>query len=187
MSGLSSDDYPEYSHFIANKKGSKLGFGSRPALLLVDVCKAYFTTGPFDLRGYDKAATAPESMKRLLAAARAGNCPVIWTQTRYFHPDLRDAGLFVKKIPNLTVFREGDPLGMNEFLKGLEPESDEIFILKKFPSAFFGTNLLTQLHVLDVDTLIIGGVCTSGSVRTSALDSMQSGLRTMVSVWTMDN
>lgn len=180
MSGLSPEDYPEYSQFIANKNGSRLGFGTQPALLLVDASNAYFTPGPFDLRGYDKAVAAPESMKRLLAAARAGNCPVIWTQTKYIHPELKDAGLLVKKIPGLHVFREGGSLGMNTFLDGLEPEADDIIIHKKFPSAFFGTNLLAQLHVLGADTLIIGGLCTSGSVRASSLDAMQSGLRTMV-------
>lgn len=180
MSGLSLEDYPEYSQFIANKKGSNLGYGTCPALLLVDVCKAYFSPGPLDLSAYDKAAAAPGSIKKLVAAAHAGNCPVIWTQTKYIHPELRDAGLYLKKIPDLEVFLEGDSRGMNEFLEGLEPDVDEIIIHKKFPSAFFGTNLLTQLHVLGVDTLIIGGMRTSGSVRASSLDSMQSGLRTMV-------
>ncbi|RDW91685.1 putative N-carbamoylsarcosine amidase [Coleophoma crateriformis] len=180
MSGLSAEDYPEYAQFIANKKGSRLGYGTRPALILVDVCTAYFSPGPLDIRGYEKGSRCPESMKALLAAARAGNCPVIWAQTKYIHPEMRDAGLLVAKNPALTAFREGNPRGPNQFLDGLEPGEEEPIIHKKFPSAFFGTNLLTQLHVLNIDTLIIGGVCTSGSVRATALDTMQSGLRAMV-------
>jgi len=75
------------------------------------------------------------------------------------------------------VFLEG---GENGWMEGLEPEVDEVVIHKKCPSAFFGTNLLTQLHVLGVDTLVISGVCTSEAVRATALDTMQSGLRAMV-------
>ncbi|TVY24261.1 Maleamate amidohydrolase [Lachnellula hyalina] len=182
MSGLTEDDYPEYSQFIANKKGYSLGFGSRPALILIDVCDAYFTPGPLDLRGYQKAAEAPASMKRLLSAAHAGKCPIIWTQTKYIHPRMRDAGWLAKKNPALDEFLllgDGDARGL-KFLGGLEPGEDGIIIHKKCPSAFFGTNLLTQLHILGVDTLLIGGACTSGSVRATALDCMQSGLRAIV-------
>jgi len=177
MSGLSAEDYPEYSQFIANKDGSNLGYGIRPALLLIDVCQAYFTPGPLDIRGYEKAAAAPESMKKLVAAARAGGCPVIWAQTKYTHPNLRDAGLLLRKRPEMSSLR---PENFEEFLDGLEPDEDEIVIHKKFPSAFFGTNLSTQLHILGVDTLILGGMCTSGSVRSTVLDSMQSGFRPIV-------
>ncbi|KUJ10416.1 putative N-carbamoylsarcosine amidase [Mollisia scopiformis] len=180
MSGLSPSEYPEYAQFIANKKGSTVGYGTKPALLLIDVCKAYFTPGPLDISSYSNAASAPDSMKRLMAAAHAGGCPVIWAKTNYIHPKIRDAGLLAIKNPSLDVFRDGDSRGLNEFLEGFEPDDNEIIIHKKCPSAFFGTNLLTQLHVLWVDTLIIGGFCTSGSVRATALDSMQSGLRTMV-------
>jgi nicotinamidase-related amidase len=51
----------------------------------------------------------------------------------------------------------------------MEPNDSEIVIYKKCPSAFFGTNLLTQLHVLGVYKLIIGGFCTSGGVRATFL------------------
>ncbi|TVY58395.1 Maleamate amidohydrolase [Lachnellula cervina] len=182
MSGLTPEDYPEYSQFIANKQGSKLMFGTRPALILVDACDAYFTPGLLDLRGYQNAAEAPASMKRLLSAAHAGRCPIIWTQTRYIHPKMRDAGLLAKKNPALDDFLllgGSDARGL-KFLSGLEPGENGIIIHKKCPSAFFGTNLLTQLHILGVDTLVIGGACTSGSVRATALDCMQSGLRAIV-------
>jgi nicotinamidase-related amidase len=174
MSGLSPEDYPEYSQFIANKGGNRLGFGTRPALLLVDVNSAYFTSGPLDLRSYEKAGAALETIKTLVTAARAGNCPIIWAQTKYIHPSLRDAGLLATKCPEISALREGS------FPEGVAPDENEVIIWKKFPSAFFGTNLLTQLHILGVDTLVIGGACTSGGIRSTALDTMQSGFRAMV-------
>jgi nicotinamidase-related amidase len=183
MSGLSPDDYPEYAEFAySHKSRPPLGYGQRPALVLVDVCKAYWTKGsPLDISSYEKGASAPGSMEKLVAAARAGKCPLIWTQSKYIHPDSKDAGLFAKKAKLLDVFLEGDPRGLNRWLENLEPATDEIIIQKKYQSPFFGTNLLTQLHVLDVDTLIICGVSTSGCVRATVLDAMQSGLRPIVS------
>lgn len=182
MPGISPEDYPEYAQFVNMRKGARLGYGDRPALILIDVCKAYWTPGsPLDISSYEKGASAPASIKTLLVAARAGNCPVLWTQTKYINSELRDAGLYAKKASMLDIFLEGDERGLNEWMDGLQPEEKEAIIHKKYPSAFFGTNLLTQLHVLGVDTLIICGVCTSGAVRATTLDTMQSGLRPVVS------
>jgi nicotinamidase-related amidase len=53
-------------------------------------------------------------------------------------------------------------------------------VVKKHPSAFFGTELSSTLHLLGVDTLVICGVSTSGCVRATALDAMQHNYRPMV-------
>jgi nicotinamidase-related amidase len=181
MSGLSPEDYPDYAQHLSNKGRPPLGFCSRPALMLIDVCKAYWTPGsPLDISSFPLAADAPASMNRLVAAPRAGKCPVIWTQAKYTHPKLKDAGLFAKKAPLVDCFREGDTRGLRAFLQGLEPESDDMVLAKKYPSPFFETNLHTQLQMLNVDTLVICGVSTSGCVRATALDTMQSGSRPIV-------
>ena len=99
-----------------------MGYGTRPALLLVDLCKAYSTSGSTDIRDYEKGAAAPRSMKRLLAAAREANVPVFWTQTKYIHLKIRDAGLYATKVPTINALQEGSPRRLNEFLDGLEPE-----------------------------------------------------------------
>lgn len=100
---------------------------------------------------------------------------------KYTSPNLSDAGLFYRKAKMLTVWQEGDTRGLDAFLEGLEPARDDTVIVKKFPSAFFGTTLAGELHVLGVDTLVICGVSTSGCVRASTLDAMQNGFRPMVS------
>ena len=66
------------------------------------------------------------------------------------------------------------------FLNSHQKSKKEITLFRKFPSVFFGTNFATQLHALNVDTLVICGACTSGSVRTTTLDAMESGFRAMV-------
>lgn len=94
---------------------------------------------------------------------------------------MKDASLFYQKAKLLTVWQEGDTRGYDKCLEGLEPAKGESVIIKKMPSAFFGTNLASELHLSGVDTLVICGVSTSGCVRASTLDAMCNGYRPMVS------
>ncbi|KAH8899997.1 putative N-carbamoylsarcosine amidase [Thozetella sp. PMI_491] len=161
--------------------GNRMGWGSRPVLLLIDVCKAYWTPGsPLDLTAHKPSAESPEVMKRLVAAARKAKVPVVWTAVEYADGEMRDAGLFWQKSKNLDVWKVGDTRGFNDYLDGLVPEQGDLLIKKKYPSAFFGTTLATDLKCMGADTVILGGVSTSGCVRASTLDAMCNGYRPMV-------
>ncbi|KAJ5902165.1 hypothetical protein N7495_002693 [Penicillium taxi] len=158
-----------------------MGWGERPALLIIDVCKAYWTEGsPLSLLGNPAAESSPDSMKRLLSAAREGGVPVVWSEVKYTRPDMADAGLFWLKTKPLSVWLKGDPRGLADYVEGLEPAVDDTVVVKKYASAFFGTTLATELQTLNVDTLVICGVSTSGCVRATTLDAMQHGFRPMV-------
>ena len=85
--------------------GGSMGWGQRPALILIDMMRAYFTPGsPFDL-GSD---TAVKGCARLLAAARAAGLPVVHTRVRY-RPGASDGGLFVRKVSALRLAGRGRP------------------------------------------------------------------------------
>jgi maleamate amidohydrolase len=156
--------------------GGSMGWGQRPALLLIDMMRAYFTPGsPFDL-GSDAAVTG---CARLLAAARAAGLPVIHTRVRY-RPGASDGGLFVRKVSALRLLAEDVPGDQGEFAPGLEPRPDEVVIVKQYASAFFGTSLAATLTAAGIDTAVIAGVSTSGCVRASATDAMQHGFRPIV-------
>lgn len=72
-----------------------MGWGSRPALLIIDVCNAYWCEGsPLDLSANPAAKAAPDVMRELVKAARAGNCPVVHSQVSYSSQNMEDAGLF---------------------------------------------------------------------------------------------
>ncbi len=127
---------------------NRMGWGQRPALLIIDVCVAYFSDpSPLSLLGNPEAEAAPGSMRRLVAAARAGNVPVVWSQVEYTHPDMADAGLFWRKAKVLDVWKTDDPRGLAANLEGLEPAANDTVVVKKYASAFFGTTLATSLHV----------------------------------------
>ena len=152
----------------------RLSFGKRPALLIVDFVMAYLDPeSPL----YAQVEDALASNERLLAAARAAAIPVFFTNVVY-QADGADGGLFYKKIPSLRVFLEGSPLGA--FPPSLQPMEGERVISKQFASAFFGTSLAETLSGEDIDTLLITGLSTSGCVRATALDALQSGFAPFV-------
>ena len=152
----------------------RLSFGQRPALLIVDFVMAYLDPASPLYAGVEDALASNE---RLLVAARAAGIPVIFTNVVY-QADGADGGLFYKKIPSLRVFLEGSPLGA--FPPSLQPVDGERVISKQFASAFFGTSLAETLSEEGIDTLLITGLSTSGCVRATALDALQSGFAPFV-------
>jgi maleamate amidohydrolase len=154
--------------------GQSLAWGSRPALLMVDLIRAYFQPDAEFFLGSDACL---QSAARVLAAARAAGVPVLHTRVEY-DPDGTSGGLFVRKIPALRKLIPGSPLAgiMPEVAPGLH----EIVIVKQYASAFFGTTLAATLTALGVGTVVITGVSTSGCVRASAVDALQHGFVPLV-------
>jgi len=161
MSDELKDNYSVYD--------GTLGFGQRPALILVDFVQAYFDKN-CDLFADVEAELA--SALRIRDAARAAGIPVVYSNVVYIEGGA-DGGVFFRKAPVLENFIAGNPMG--EWAKGLQPADGELVISKQYPSAFFGTSLAADLHALDIDTLIITGVTTSGCVRATCIDTMSHG------------
>ncbi|KAK1622591.1 putative N-carbamoylsarcosine amidase [Colletotrichum phormii] len=177
--------HPEISSYAASGYGNRMGWGSRPALLLVDICKAYWTTGsPLDLSANPSAIAVPESAAQIVAAAREGGVPVVWTAVEYTDPEMADAGLFWLKAKTLAVWQVWSDLhsqGLADWVnEDLTPKNGDVVVKKKYASGFFGTTLATELTCRNVDTVVICGVSTSGCVRATTLDAMQHGFRPMV-------
>ncbi|KAJ9144245.1 putative N-carbamoylsarcosine amidase [Pleurostoma richardsiae] len=174
-----------HPYFAASKAAGfhqRLGWGSKPALVLIDVCRAYWAEeSSLSLLSNPAGASSPDSMIRLLAAARAGGIPVVWCQVRYTHPTMVDGGVMYKKSPGISIWQDGDTRGMDAWMPGLTPDWDnETVVLKRNPSGFLATNLLGQLNALGVDTIVLCGVSTSGCVRATAVDACGYGFRCMV-------
>lgn len=150
--------------------GTRLGWGSRPALLVVDMCRAYVDDqAPLYAAA---AADAYRNADRLATAARRQGRPVVFTRVEYAAGGV-DGGHFFRKVPALRCFESGNPLA--EFTDLVRPTSGDVIVTKQYASAFFGTSLAATLNALDVDTVVIAGVSTSGCVRASALDALQHG------------
>ncbi len=153
---------------------NRIGFGIKPALVLVDFVEAYFEpTSPL-FAGVDAALA---SALRIRAAARAKGMPVILTGV-VLHRSGLDGGRFFQKAKPLACFTSGNPLGA--WPAGLEPFPDEFVITKQYPSAFFGTSLAPLLTSMGVDKVILTGLTTSGCVRATCVDAMSHGFITTV-------
>lgn len=148
---------------------NRLGMGTAPALIVVDMCVAYFDESSPLYAGVPEVADA---CVELVAAARAAHAPVIWTKVEY-EPGGADGGIFYRKVGALAVFDRGGPLG--DWLPELTPDPGDVVITKQYASGFFGTSLAATLASNRIDTAVICGVSTSGCVRATALDACQSG------------
>ena len=158
--------------------GGRLGWGQRPALVLVDVVHAYLAPGsPFDLGGRGRAALA--ECVRLLTAARGGGAPVVHTVVGYA-PGMADAGPFGRKVPALAVFADDATQGWGALTPELAPRPGELVVRKQHASAFFGTSLAATLTSQGVDTVVVAGFSTSGCVRASATDASAHGFSPVV-------
>ena len=153
-----------------------LSFGTRPALLIVDLVNAYLDPAS-PLCAGDMAQAALQSNVRLAACARASGVPVIFTNVVYTAGGI-DGGLFYRKVPALKAFDLGSPFGA--FPDALSPAPDELVVTKQYASSFFGTSLASTLAAQKIDTVLITGYSTSGCVRATALDALQHGFAPFV-------
>lgn len=156
--------------------GDRIGPGARPAVIVVDVCRAYLDGGPLT-DGEGRFEAARSSAERVVEAARAAGVPVVFTEVR-LAPGGADAGWFRVKVPGLAVFEAGSPWAAPA--PAPAPLPGEVVVTKQYASGFFGTSLASTLRAMGVDTTYVLGFSTSGCVRATALDALQHGFRPLV-------
>jgi|HigsolmetaAR203D_1030402.scaffolds.fasta_scaffold00269_19 nicotinamidase-related amidase len=156
----------------------RIGFGRQPAVVVVDMQVAFTDhRDPAMLLASD-ADRAIEETNRILDAAHQSGIPVFFSMTSYEDEQLRDAGVWALKVQGNHLLREGTRAV--ELNPEIRRSDGDMVIRKKYPSAFFGTDLASRLAALGVDTIIITGVSTSGCVRATAVDGISGGFRPMV-------
>ncbi|MGI9336159.1 MAG: isochorismatase family protein [Gammaproteobacteria bacterium] len=155
----------------------RIGYGTRPALLVIDMAKAW--TQPGYAFTCDDMDTIIPANQALLAAAREKRIPIVFTTTAYQDPKgpHADTGLWHLKIPAETLEEGSDAAAIDE---RLAPGAGEQIIVKKRASAFHGTMLAGYLRAHRVDTAIITGVTMSACVRNSTEDAIAEGFRPIV-------
>lgn len=157
-------------HEAKGYSGRKVGFGEKPALLLIDFQKGITADdAPVTSKLVQDATnnTIP-----LLAAARNKNVPIFQTVTA-FREDLSDVGMW--KMTSIFKWTEGSKWA--EVDDRLKERDNEIVITKKAGSAFKGTPLLNYLITRGVDTILLTGLNTSGCIRATANDCHAYGYR----------
>jgi maleamate amidohydrolase len=161
--------------FRARGFGVRIGFGERPALIVIDMLKGF--TDPAMPLGANLDREI-EAQQPLLHLAHARGIPVIFSTVIYSDADLKDAGLWGIKMKGSHSLKAGTPAV--EIDPRLDMRPTDSLLVKKYASCFFGTDLVARLNSQRVDTLIITGCTTSGCVRATAVDAVQNGFRPMV-------
>lgn len=148
--------------------------GSRPAIVVVD-----FSYGFTDTQ-YPTAADMAAQVavtRRVTDAARALGCPVIYTTIAY-QPWECDTLPWLRKASGMRALMVGTRLVEIDSATGIT-ERDPV-IVKHGASAFHGTNLAALLTAAGVDTVVVTGATTSGCVRATVVDAVQSGFTVLV-------
>src|SRR4029078_9593826 len=155
--------------------GIKIGFGERPALIVIDMING-FTDATMPLGA--PLETQLAAQKPMIEVAPQGGMPGIFSTVIYNDHDLKDAGLWAIKMKGTLTLKAGTTAV--EVDKRLDMRKTDSLLVKKYASCFFGTDLASRLMNQRVDTLIITGCTTSGCVRATAVDAVQNGFRPMV-------
>lgn len=153
----------------------RVGFGRRPALVVVDVNRGF--TDPASPLVCDLDACV-EAIAVLLDAFRAASLPVVFTTVCYDELGKQAAAAFIEKVPALLVLEPGSE--WVEIDPRISPREGEPVLTKTFASAFFGTTLGSMLAAAGCDTVVVTGASTSGCVRATAVDALQHGYRVVV-------
>ncbi|MEV0908902.1 isochorismatase family protein [Streptomyces hokutonensis] len=156
--------------------GAPVRRGSRPAVIVVDLTRG-FTEAGFP-SGTDLTEVVGAT-GRLIAAARPAGVPVVFTAIAYTSAEAAgDAVTWLHKAQGMRSLVEGgDEVALDPRLPRAPQDH---LVVKKGASAFFGTSLASLLTGLGRDTVLVCGATTSGCVRATAVDAVQSGFSVLV-------
>ena len=163
----------------ANPNRAKFGFGKRPAIVNIDVQRAYTDLDAFKT-AYETDPRQIEHINTLSALVRDLGGPVVWTYVAYLESGI-DAGTWGTRTntpDSLQNIKHGSERAQFDPRADIQPS--DIVMHKRMASPFFETNLWSLLTFQQVDTLIITGGSTSGCVRACVIDSLSRGYRTIV-------
>ncbi|MBL8336591.1 MAG: isochorismatase family protein [Rhodoferax sp.] len=164
----------------ANPTRKRFGFGRKPALINIDLQKAYTCVGEF-VTAYETDPRQLEHVNTLAAEFRARGFPVVWTYVAYMASG-EDAGVWGTRNntpDSLQNIKVGSRRAEFDDRLVIDRQRD-IIINKRMASAFFETNLGSIFTFHGVDTVVVTGGSTSGCVRATVVDSLQRSFRTIV-------
>lgn len=149
------------------------------ALLVIDLQRQFAEGGRLGVTG---SGSIMANVHRLVAAARSGGVPVVWTAFRV--PSPRVLGRTSRRlgVTDLHVGADAD------LLPDLPVAPEDLIVDKPRQSAFLGTALDQHLRALGVGSLVICGLTTNSCVLATAIDAAARDLDVAVvsdATWAM--
>lgn len=144
----------------------------RTAVIVVDMVNDFCKPGgAMVLPGYE-ALIQPQLA--IIEAARASGAPVVWVHDEH-RRNMRREREWLKRTPHCVEGGWG-----REIIEDLGARDDEVHLVKRRYSAFFGTDLDLTLKDMMVDQLIVFGVVTNICVRSTVHDGFFLGYEVVV-------
>lgn len=174
MTSKDADGFSDAETYDRAGFGRRLERGIRPAVVVVDLTNG-FTDADLPT-GADLDEVVAET-RRLVDVARESSVPVVFT-TIAFDPSRVASSAWLRKATGMAALLEGSSLvAVDQRLGRLASEG---IVTKHGASAFFGTDLAAILVAQGVDTVVVTGATTSGCVRATVVDAVQSGFTVLV-------
>lgn len=103
-------------------------------------------------------------IKQAINAARGAEIPLIWVKVcfRDGYPEVSQRNKSFSTIRETGRFTESDP--KSAIHPDLGPEPGDVIVTKRRVGAFSGSDLDVILRGLEIDTLVLTGIATSGVV-----------------------
>ncbi|MBY0221393.1 isochorismatase family protein [Sporosarcina aquimarina] len=152
----------------------KVGFGIKPALLVRDFTTAFFEPHSlFSISVNDQVSSTIE----LIEAAKESNIPVIFSKTVY-KPEEEISKLWGSKFPSLEILKVESPWVIP--LPEISKYNFDMINETPYITDFHNSSLNSFLKDREIDTIVLAGVTTSGSVRANAVEGLQQGYKMIV-------
>jgi maleamate amidohydrolase len=164
--------------FEKGSYGNRMGYGMRPALLVIDV--TYSFVDPLYAQAYgDMGWKAVEALKRLVPLCRSKGVPILYTVSLPKIPSNAGHQFGISRKKSLQGGTPGSKEDM--IIEEIAPrKNQDLVIYKTKASGFFNTDLISVLTFHKVDTLIITGATTSGCVRATVVDGASYGFYVII-------
>jgi len=175
---------------LAMRAHQSIGFGEKPALLLIDLYRWVFGDKPEPL--LEAVKTWPGScglagwraiphLQTLLKVVREVRIPIVH-MTGLDHAGVEGWGVRreVSHAADMSPEARERLKRRWDIIDEVAPLPGEAVLRKSSPSAFWGTPLVGHLNYLGVDTIITCGESTSGCVRASVVDGCTYRYRMIV-------
>ena len=169
-----------YQQIKANPTRKRFGFGARPALINIDLQKAYTCVGEF-ATAYETDPKQLYYVNELADVFRAKGFPVVWTCVAYMDSG-EDCGIWGTRTDtadSLQNIKVGSRRAEFDDRLRIDRKRD-VIVNKRMASAFFETNLGSIFNFHRIDTIVVTGGSTSGCVRATVVDSLSRSFRTVV-------
>ncbi|QAA94658.1 cysteine hydrolase family protein [Pollutimonas thiosulfatoxidans] len=166
------------------KFGRRMGFGQRPAVVVIDAQKYMVGVADDDAAWPsscgESGREAVRQIGRLVEQAQQVSVPCFFTLFE-INPNGTDMGVYRLKRDLLDSDRWclAGTLGA-QMVPELTPSDNDVVFVKKKPSGFLGTPLLGYLVDRKIDTVIVVGGATSNCIRATVFDSSSYNFRTIV-------